>query len=690
MLMNNQVITWNGILYRVLCIYKEQVSLYPMESKDTGINVMVTTTEKLSEAEHNEEIVIQTDAYDKQRNQPVSGKSKEIADSNYHLIEPIVTEQDLLFDLKKLKAKIREMCADEETRGKERQIKRTLHNWWVKGQSLGALTPGYGNSNGLREYTNKPGRKSKISQVNGTPLNNEIREHFKKILRKYVLKENGDSLRRAYRIFLGEYKEKHPEVETYDAPTYAQLQYFYYKEFTIRERIQARTNPIHFAKDIKAYSGSSLDIVIGAGSIYTIDSTPADVTLVSEDDHTKIVGRPTLYVVRDIFTTMIAGITASFDPAMYKSAADVLYISMLNKVEYCRRFGIDITEDDWPASGIPACVVADNGELAGSQIDVFARANQVKITTTVSYRGDQKGIVEETFNALQKSVRFFLPGIPEKPGSKKSGYRENRQNAALTLKDYIKLLLLAAIDVNNHICRTIPKGLNAEIAATPGNLWKWSREQNLCQLRPVEDKKALRLMLLPRFPYTISRDGLCVQKIRYFCEEGANRGYFDRGIRDKRPTDMQIAIDPADVSRAWLFPEPEKEPYKYWDCTLASTSRHLEGMTLYEAELYIGTAAEAKAKAQMDTDLYGYKIRKAQEKLVRNALETKPKTTKSTKEQLKEIAKNRQEERVKQESANPRMQEFIDNNTTTLATVTEDNPVKKNFSYPQNFEDIPD
>ena len=69
MLMNNQVITWNGILYRVLCIYKEQVSLYPMESKDTGINVMVTTTEKLSEAEHNEEIVIQTDAYDKQRNQ---------------------------------------------------------------------------------------------------------------------------------------------------------------------------------------------------------------------------------------------------------------------------------------------------------------------------------------------------------------------------------------------------------------------------------------------------------------------------------------------------------------------------------------------------------------------------------------------------------------------------------------------
>ena len=692
MLMNNQIILWNDEVYRVLSIYKEQVALYPMNSSDSGINIKVLKTAELISAEKNDEIVSQSDIYYDNRAKAVPAFYERHVENNYSLIRTIVEDQSLIFNVRNLKNRIRELCINENNRSKERQIKRLLNIWWRKGQAKGVLIPQFGKKTGRHSCKTKPGRKSKISTNGGTIITEEIRERFDYFCRKNVLKVNGDSLKTAYRLFLNEFLNKYPEVEEKDAPSYHQFTYFYYSEYNIRQRNEARNTKIHFDKDMRALKGSSQDIVIGAGSIYTIDSTPADITLVAEDDHSKIVGRPTLYIVRDVFTTMIVGLTVSFDPAMYKTAADALYIAMISKVEYCRKFGLDITEDMWPAKGIPACVVADNGELAGSRIDVFSSAYHVKITTTVPYRGDQKGIVEETFNALQKSVSSILPGIPDKPGSKKSGYKEKRHEAALTLKDYTKLMLLAAMDVNNHICRTVPKSLPAELAPTPRNLWQWSREQNYTQLREVEDQEKLRLMLLPRFKPTISRDGLNVNKIRYFCEEGANKGYFDRGIREKRPQNMQIAIDPADISNAWLFPEPQTQPLMSWNCTLASTSRHLEGMTLYEAGLYIGTAAEAKAKAERMADVFGGKIRLEQEKLVRDALKAKPKTSLSVNKQLKQVAQNRKEERIKQESQNPRLNSAHSNKLKKTNGSEKKKQIKlsNDFRYPQSFEDIPD
>lgn len=35
------------------------------------------------------------------------------------------------------------------------------------------------------------------------------------------------------------------------------------------------------------------------------------------------------------------------------------------KKEYCRLFGISITDDDWPCSHIPLTLMCDNGEMIG-------------------------------------------------------------------------------------------------------------------------------------------------------------------------------------------------------------------------------------------------------------------------------------------------------------------------------------
>ena len=91
-------------------------------------------------------------------------------------------------------------------------------------------------------------------------------------------------------------------------------------------------------------------------------------------------------------------------------------------------------------------------------------------------------------------------------------------------------------------------------------------------------------------------------------------------------------------------------------------------------------------------DVLGGKIRLEQEKLVRDALKAKPKTSLSVNKQLKQVAQNRKEERIKQESQNPRLNSAHSNKLKKTNGSEKKKQIKlsNDFRYPQSFEDIPD
>lgn len=53
--------------------------------------------------------------------------------------------------------------------------------------------------------------------------------------------------------------------------------------------------------------------VYGPGDMVEIDAVEVDLSIVSELDRSKVVGRPIMYVMVDIFTRMILAISVSFD-----------------------------------------------------------------------------------------------------------------------------------------------------------------------------------------------------------------------------------------------------------------------------------------------------------------------------------------------------------------------------------------
>ncbi|MFX5862056.1 transposase, partial [Acinetobacter baumannii] len=81
------------------------------------------------------------------------------------------------------------------------------------------------------------------------------------------------------------------------------------------------------------------------------------------------VGRPTIYLVADVFSRMVVGFYIGFENASYVTAIQALQFAMTDKVELFKQYGYEITHDVWPCIGLPAAILADRGELLGHQIE---------------------------------------------------------------------------------------------------------------------------------------------------------------------------------------------------------------------------------------------------------------------------------------------------------------------------------
>ncbi len=64
-----------------------------------------------------------------------------------------------------------------------------------------------------------------------------------------------------------------------------------------------------------------------------------------------------------------------------------------DKVSFCRKYGIEIGNDEWNyCSTLPEAIIADRGELEGGEnIESLISAFGIKVLNTSPYRGDMKG-----------------------------------------------------------------------------------------------------------------------------------------------------------------------------------------------------------------------------------------------------------------------------------------------------------
>lgn len=441
-----------------------------------------------------------------------------------------------------------------------KSLKKFLSLYFSRGCFPSALLPNFhhcGAPSTQRISIRKLGRPSptKVGQPLKKPDKILLRRGFKEFYLNNSLASQFD----AYTSTVNKYflKEQQVDQDILKIEVPSLNQFIYWGRMGMSEaKIKAkRHGQIIYDKDLKILTGSANKGVTGPGSLYQIDSTQADINLVSTFDPNLSIGRPTLYLITDVYSRMIVGFTISLENASYISAALALHTAAENKVELCKSYGLSIECNDWPSCGLPYSLLADRAELKGEKGDTLVNNLAIVLKTAKSYRPDWKGNVESLFNSLQSRMKksFYKKGTITKLDQTRIG-SDSREEAVLTLEQLNKILIRFILDYNkHHYIQSYPLTedmvLN-KVKPIPCELWRYGCDKGLNRTRQIDPKK-LYLNILPRKNARIDKEGVKFLGIDYTTKNAGVEKTLNN-ILAKGSKRVEVAYDPRNLQNIFL------------------------------------------------------------------------------------------------------------------------------------------
>lgn len=459
---------------------------------------------------------------------------KERRDNNYKLIVGIVNEKLFLFDYA-TKKRVPRLAEYAVSVGVDRKtIARLLNQYWRFGQDKGALLPAFSNSGGSgKDRVAKKGslgapkssRTLFVTRSNKFVLSAMDKENFKKSLKKYHLKPNGKDLKETYKELLRSYY--HEEVRLADAlarppivPSFRQFSYWKTKLFSSDELTKTRTTERDYLLNKRGLLGSATQESPVPGSAFEIDATVADVHIVSSFGKQYALGRPTIYSIVDRASRMIVGFHVSLYHASWRAARQALVNCFLPKAEYCKEFGVEIDNSEWPCAHIPQRLMCDNGEMIGLNPQKLV-VPLTELQLSPPYRPDFKGIVEQRFRLLNKEVLHDLIGTT-RGGTVIRGSKDPKKDSIYTLKDLTTLLIQGVLEHNRSIFKDLalssPLLVENDISPTPLNCWKIYLAKHRQALKRADQSEVIA-KLLPSEQVSMTRSGILFNNMYYSCDQ---------------------------------------------------------------------------------------------------------------------------------------------------------------------------
>ena len=164
-----------------------------------------------------------------------------------------------------------------------------------------------------KSYT-KAGRKSIVDK--GIPITPDVEQIFEKGLAQYK-KNRNTSFQLIYDRLCYEYYSKLENgvfevLPQNERPTYRQFYYYCSKQLSKKEMEEIKTSKAEFRNNSRLLLNSSTYNVQGPGDMLEMDALEMDVEIVSETNRNKVIGRPILYALIDVYSRVIVAISVSF------------------------------------------------------------------------------------------------------------------------------------------------------------------------------------------------------------------------------------------------------------------------------------------------------------------------------------------------------------------------------------------
>ncbi|MCK9917374.1 hypothetical protein MXD81_50365, partial [Microbacteriaceae bacterium K1510] len=329
-------------------------------------------------------------------------------------------------------------------------ISKLLKLYWKRGMTYHALAPAFDRCGGKgkpRHGRNDPsapklGRPRTISSGRGI---NITAEHHRSLQfgADYFLRPSKPTLKEAHDHMVRHFYAT-PVIDqsnrvikfTVDneaVPTRRQLRYFIEQATTRTTRIKNRLGQKRWDLEEREITGRGDHGTSGPGDRFQIDATIADVYLVSSFDRRRIVGRPVIYFVIDVWSRLITGVYVGYEGPSWVGAMMALTNMVMPKPIFCKQYGIEISQSDWPSRDIPNRILADRGELMSVPLGKeIVDGLLIQIENAPSGRADLKAIVERRFGIVPSIFKQFTPGYVEQDFGQR-GSRDYRLDAKFNL-----------------------------------------------------------------------------------------------------------------------------------------------------------------------------------------------------------------------------------------------------------------
>jgi Integrase core domain/Mu transposase, C-terminal len=545
----------------------------------------------------------------------LSSKDKMLRDAAWKIISPIVNQEPSIYDRNQrgsLVLKLIEDCNiarnsnEIESKLTKKTVYKYLKRYWQRGKNINALLPDYRNSGGKgkqklagnvkrgrpRKYANNP-------EIGiGINVTEETKMTFRVAFHQFYHKSQKRSLVAAYEKMIQEYYSEE-DLSNYDdlygsipmqdrIPSLVQFKYWYDLEHgqDIEKKISTRFGKREYLQNYRPITGNSTFEVNGPGARYEVDATVGDIYLVSSYNRKWIIGRPVIYVVVDVFSRMITGVYVGLEGPSWLGMMMALANTAMDKVEYCRQYEIDISEDDWPCHHLPDAFFGDRGELLSKNADMLTKNLNIKIENAPPYRPDRKGIVERGFRTINEKVKPFIPGAVD-IDFKQRGGRDYRLDAKLDLDQFTKIIIRMILKHNNHhLLKKYPRTVEMiadEVLPIPSELWKWGIVHCSGKLKTV-DPDTIKLNLMPKGNATITESGIKFKSMYYTCDRAVREMWFSNaraGSLSRAEKKIEISYDPRKADYIYI---PDQDGRSFTQCILLESESKYENRNLYDIE----------------------------------------------------------------------------------------------------------
>ena len=513
----------------------------------------------------------------------LSAAARRRRDADWDLIRPVHELGSKQFDPKLRGPVIAEMGSAK--RLSHSAIYRRLRRYWQGGRQKNAMVGRWFHRNKRRGRGSilltrlevKNGQKPVAlggKRADGKPsfhVHAVNRELILKGARDYLYTPRGGSAKIAWlktiaRDFLPKLHSLSPEqisdrLRTVSPDQYPSLRTFRYwiaDDPALKGRLISRWGERTVNLKYRRLVGRTENSVSGPGSAFQIDATKGDIVLVHRVTRRPI-GRAVIYLVVDCWSHMVVGYYIYLKNAGYDPAALALLGTAEDKVALCGKFGIGISETEWPVACLPEELIADS-ELASTRAHALVERRLINsLSITPAYRADLKGLVESMHGALTKSTLTHLDGYST--GARK---RATVNPAAEAVLDYFQLNQIVIRWILQTNRRILPDCAVTEPmlkdpgfkANTPLNRWIWGTE-NVSGKRRKWDATLLKLLLLPRGKARVTRRGIEFDHLVYEPVDSEFPEFANWTVEAaaKGSWNEEIIYHPDRVVEAWLCHE---------------------------------------------------------------------------------------------------------------------------------------